>query len=93
MYIIKLDSKRTGGIKMVAEKPISISAESRTRIANGEPLFDEAQNLVVISAYDYAEMLKAKEKEEYRAEINRRAERLKRGEGIHKTMEELRAME
>lgn len=77
---------------MVAEKPISISTESRARIANGEPLFDEAQNLVVISAYDYAQMLKAKEKEEYWAEIDRRTERLNRGEGIHKTMEELEAM-
>ena len=38
-------------------------------------------------------MAKAKHNAEYMAEIDRRVERLARGEGVHKTMEELRAME
>ena len=42
---------------------------------------------------EYEQMLKAWENEKYLTEIDRRIQRLNKGEGIHKTMEELRAME
>jgi len=78
---------------MIAERPINISEEYRKIALQGEPILDNSQNLVIISMKNYEEMVKAKHNAEYMAEIDRRVERLARGEGVHKTMEELRAME
>ena len=78
---------------MIAERPINISEEYRKIALQGEPILDNSQNLVIISMQNYEEMVKAKHNVEYMAEIDKRVERLARGEGIHKTMEELRAME
>lgn len=41
----------------------------------------------------YEEMVKAKHNAEYMAEIGKSVERLAKGEGVHKTMEELKTME
>ena len=78
---------------MIAERPINISEEYRKIALQGEPILDNSQNLVIISMKNYEEMEKAKHNAEYMAEIDKRVERLARGEGVHKTMEELRAME
>ena len=59
----------------------------------GEPILDNSQNLIIISMKSYEEMAKAKHNAEYMDEINKRVERLARSEGVHKTMEELKAME
>lgn len=59
----------------------------------GEPILNNSQNLVIISMKSYEEMIKAKHNAEYMAEIGKRVERLARSEGVHKTMEELKAME
>ena len=50
-------------------------------------------NMVLLSEEEYEKLLKAKENAEYLAKLDERIERLNNGEGIHKTMEELRAME
>lgn len=78
---------------MIAERPINISEEYHRIVLRGEPVLDNSQNLVVISIKSYEEMVKSKHNAEYMAEIDRRVERLSRGEGVHRTMEELRAME
>ena len=78
---------------MIAERPINISEEYRKIALQGEPILDNSQNLVIISMQNYEEMVKAKHNAEYMAEIDKRVERLTRGEGVHKTMEELKAME
>ncbi|MCI9079062.1 MAG: hypothetical protein HFH68_09095 [Lachnospiraceae bacterium] len=78
---------------MIAERPININEEYRRIVLQGEPVLDNSQNLVIISMKSYEEMVKAKHNAEYMAEIDRRVERLARGEGVHRTMEELRAME
>ncbi len=48
---------------------------------------------VLVSIHNYEEMQKAMRNAKYLTELDKRSERLARGEGIHKTMEELRAME
>ena len=78
---------------MIADIPINISDEYRELAIQGEPIFDNTQNLVIISLQNYKEMEKAKRNAEYLAEIDKRVERLAKGEGVHKTLEELRAME
>ncbi|MCM1219935.1 MAG: hypothetical protein NC548_36140 [Lachnospiraceae bacterium] len=90
MPYIKQDER---GFLMIAERPINISEEYRKIALQGEPILDNSQDLVIISMKNYEEMVKAKHNAEYMAEIDKRVERLARGEGIHKTMEELRAME
>lgn len=78
---------------MIATKPINICDEYRKLVLQGEPILDNEQNIVIISMQDYQEMEKAKNNVAYLVELDKRIERLNRGEGIHKTMEELRAME
>lgn len=81
------------GKKMIATISLNISDEYRKLAIQGEPLFDYTQDLVVISIQNYEELEKAKHNAEYMEEIDKRMERLASGKGIHKTMEELRAME
>lgn len=78
---------------MVATKPINIGDEYRKLVLQGEPILDNEQDIVIISMQDYEELKKVKNNAVYLAEIDKRIERLNQGEGIHKTMEELRAME
>ena len=78
---------------MVTTEPINISDEYCRLAMQGEPIFDHEQNLVIISIQNYQEMLKAKRNAEYLAKLDRRMKRLEQGEGTHKTMDELRAME
>ena len=59
----------------------------------GEPILDNSQNLVIISMKSYEEMVKAKHNAEYMAEIGKNVERLAKGEGVHKTIEELETIE
>lgn len=51
------------------------------------------KNVVILSEVEYNEMAKAKRNAEYLAMLDRRIERLNNGEGIHKTLDELKAME
>jgi len=77
---------------MIATEPIIINEEYRKIALQGEPILDNSQNLVVISMKSYEEMAKAKRNAEYFGELEKRSKRLKNGEGIHKTLEELEAM-
>lgn len=66
------------------------------KVSKGETIVisrPKNENVYMISEEEYNKLQKAKENEEYLEVINRRIERLNNGEGIHKTMEELRAME
>lgn len=67
------------------------------QVVDGETVIvshaDKRENIIIIAEKDYNELLKIKRNAEYMSEIGRRVERLEKGEGIHKTMEELRAME
>lgn len=78
---------------MVTTKPINISDEYRELVLHGEPILDTEQEIAIISMQVYKEMEKAINNAMYVAELDRRIDRLNRGEGIHKSMEELRAME
>jgi len=78
---------------MIATNSLNISDECRKMAMQGEPVFDNKQKLVVISIQEYEEMKKAKRNLEYLKELDKRSERLAQGEGIHKTLEELEAME
>lgn len=81
---------------MVAEKPIDICEEYRKIAMQGEPILDYSQKLVIISMENYKEytnLAKEKHNAEYMAELDRRSKRLDMGEGVHKTLEELEAME
>ena len=63
---------------------------------DGDPVIvsrKENKNVVIISEAEYNEMAKARRNAEYLAMIDKRLERLNNGEGIHKTMDELRVME
>ena len=62
-------------------------------IAPATETIDIQGNMVLVPKAEYEQMLKAWENEKYLTEIDRRIQRLNKGEGIHKTMEELRAME
>lgn len=53
----------------------------------------ENQKIYMINETEYNELQKAKQNVEYLTMLDERIERLNNGEGIHKTMEELRAME
>ena len=50
-------------------------------------------NMVLVPEEEYEQMLKAWQNQKYLAEIDKRTKRLNTGEGIHKTLDELRAME
>lgn len=82
---------------MVAEKPINISKEYLKTALQGEPIFDNSQDIVIISMQsfrDYEELAKAKHNSEYLAMLDRGFKEIDNGgKGIKKTMEELRAME
>lgn len=53
----------------------------------------ENQKIYMMNETEYNELQKAKQNAEYLTMLDERIERLNNGEGIHKTMEELRAME
>lgn len=66
------------------------------KISMGETIVipgPENKKIYMINETEYNELQRAKQNAEYLAMIDRRTERLDNGEGIHKTMEELRAME
>lgn len=51
------------------------------------------EDIVIISMSDYQEYLRLKKNAEYLEKLDRSFEQLKNGDVVHKTMEELRAME
>ena len=50
-------------------------------------------NVVLIQKKECDQMVRARQNEMYIAKIDQRIKRLNKGEGIHKTMDELKAME
>ena len=62
-------------------------------IATAEDVIQIPGRMVLVPEDQYEKMRDALRREEKRNELDRRIERLNRGEGIHKTMEELKAME
>ena len=62
-------------------------------IATAEDVIQIPGRMVLVPEDQYEKMREALRREEKRNELDRRIERLNCGEGIHKTMEELRAME
>ncbi len=81
---------------MIATEPIAISEEYRKIALQGEPILDNSQGIVIISMQsfrNYEELAKIKRNAELFEELERRSDRLANGEGIHKTLEELEAME
>lgn len=84
---------------MLAVKTINVRdnfQEWCDRIRMGETIVipgSENQNIYMINEKEYNELQKAKKNAEYLSMLDERIERLDNGEGIHKTMEELRAME
>lgn len=84
---------------MIAAKQMDVRANIKKYFDmafDGEPVIvsrKENKNVVIISEAEYNEMAKARRNAEYLAMIDKRLERLNNGEGIHKTMDELRAME
>lgn len=84
---------------MIAAKQMDVRANIKKYFDmafDGEPVIvsrKENKNVVIISETEYNEMAKARRNAEYLAMIDKRLERLNNGEGIHKTMDELRAIE
>lgn len=84
---------------MIAAKQIDVNENIKKYFDiafEGEPVIvsrKENRNVVIVSENEYNEMAKAKQNAEYLAMLDRRIERLNNGEGIRKTMEELKAME
>ncbi len=84
---------------MIAAKQMDVRANIKKYFDmafDGDPVIvsrKENKNVVIISEAEYNEMAKARRNAEYLAMIDKRLERLNNGEGIHKTMDELRAME
>lgn len=84
---------------MIAAKQMDVRANIKKYFDmafDGEPVIvsrKENKNVVIISESEYNEMAKARRNAEYLAMIDKRLERLNNGEGIHKTMDELRVME
>ena len=84
---------------MIAPKQMDVRANIKKYFDmafDGDPVIvsrKENKNVVIISEAEYNEMAKARRNAEYLAMIDKRLERLNNGEGIHKTMDELRAME
>ena len=77
---------------MNASVPLNIGQECLARILRGEPLFDRKQGIVAVSEKDYEEMAKAKRNAEYLKKLDRSFAQLDKGEVVHKSLEELRAM-
>lgn len=66
------------------------------KISMGETVvisMPQNENIYMINETEYNELQKAKQNAEYLSMIDKRIERLNNGEGIQKTIEELRAME
>ncbi len=84
---------------MIAAKQMDVRANIKKYFDmafDGEPVIvsrKENKNVVIISEAEYNEMAKARKNAEYLAMIDKRLERLNNGEGIHKTMDEMRVME
>lgn len=84
---------------MIAAKQMDVRANIKKYFDmafDGDPVIvsrKENKNVVIISESEYNEMAKARRNAEYLAMIDKRLERLNNGEGIHKTMDELRVME
>ncbi len=84
---------------MIAAKQMDVRANIKKYFDmafDGDPVIvsrKENKNVVIISEAEYNEMAKARRNAEYLAMIDKRLERLNNGEGIHKTMDELRVME
>lgn len=65
------------------------------KVIGGETLVvsrPKNENVVIISEKEYNEMAKAKRNEEYLKKLDHSFAQLEQGEGIHKSLEELRAM-
>lgn len=65
------------------------------KVIGGETLVvsrPKNENVVIVSEKEYNEMVKAKRNEEYLRKLDRSFTQLEQGEGIHKSLEELRAM-
>ena len=84
---------------MIAAKQMDVRANIKKYFDmafDGDPVIvsrKENKNVVIISEAEYNEMAKARKNAEYLAMIDKRLERLNNGEGIHKTMDEMRVME
>ena len=84
---------------MIAAKQMDVRANIKKYFDmafDGDPVIvsrKENKNVVIISEAEYNEMAKARRNAEYLAMIDKRLERLNNGEGIHKTMDEMRVME
>ena len=77
---------------MIAERPINISEEYRKIALQGEPILDNAQDIVIISMQSYKtyeEMAKAKHNAEYTAKLQRGISALNAGKGLeHEIIED-----
>lgn len=84
---------------MLAVKSINAGTDFREwckRAVSGETVIVSNPaygNVVMLSEGEYNKILKAKQNAEYMEELDIRSKRLANGEGIHKTIEELEAME
>lgn len=78
---------------MNSQDHISISAESRNRVLHGEPIFDEVQELVIISKQKYLALEKAKRNAEYLQKLDKSYSEIKDGKSITFSIDELEAME
>lgn len=52
----------------------------------------KSENVVIVSEEEYNNLLKAKRNEEYLIKLDRSFAQLDKGEVVHKSLEELRAM-
>lgn len=52
----------------------------------------KSENVVIVSEEEYNNLLKAKRNEEYLKKLDRSFAQLDKGEVVHKSLEELRAM-
>lgn len=65
------------------------------KVINGETLIvsrPKSENVVIVSEEEYNNLLKAKRNEEYLKKLDRSFAQLDKGEVVHKSLEELRAM-
>ncbi len=84
---------------MLAVKSVNVRDNFKEwcdKISKGETVVisrPRNENIYMINETEYNELQKAKRNADYLAMLDKRIERLNRGEGVHKTIEELRAME
>lgn len=84
---------------MLAVKSVNVMDNFKEwceKISMGETvMISRPKNEIIymINEAEYNELQKAKRNFEYLSKLDKRIERLNNGEGVHKTMEELRAME